>query len=178
MLDLKYSENYPPGIKLISDSVVRKYARSYTTVYFNNIKDIVEHFTNKPHDLVVPVCNFQYEEFFNENCGKSNSITDSEINHYEYSYDMKRLFILNKDERSIIDRYLSIYVIRDEREPRVLDIDQNYPELIDFCFKIKKWGAYNDAHNGNFLKDECGDYKLIDLEGFNPMSSWKKENEQ
>lgn len=173
---LKYSESYPHGITLVSDSIVRKKTRANTTAFFHTIKQLVEYFIATPHELVVPIYNFQFELVGNNSYNpRSSSIIDSYPNYYNYSYDMKRLFILNEEEKSIIDLYLRRYPsktaagMRDEIE----DSYKDYPALITFADKVKSWDAYQDRHNGNFLKDECGNYLIIDIEGFDPLHEWK-----
>jgi hypothetical protein len=172
---LKYSENYPHGISLVSDSILKKTARANSKEQFNNIKKIVKYFISNPNDLVVPLYSFKFDIVRNNyyNPG-SVSIMDMSINHYSYSYDMKRLFILSEEERDIIDLCLRRNCsFTEKKKLKVSESIKDYSDLMKFIDKIKKWDVYWDRHSGNFLKNEMGDYQVIDIEGFSPLSQWK-----
>lgn len=154
---LKYSENLPFGLELIGDSVVKKTGQFNRESSLHQMKRIVNHFIHNPDPLVVPV----YEWFGDDK---------KSAGYYEYSYTMKRLFILSQEEKAIVD--CSYYFYKEINLPSkysVNIIEQakiNHPELIKFCKQVVTEERYWDFHMGNVLKDELGDYKLIDLEGF------------
>jgi hypothetical protein len=115
---------------------------------------VVNHFINHPDPLVVPV--YSWEDYY------PNS------KWYEYSYTMKRLGILSQEEKRIISlciyhktKFLSNNFLSEFKGEEI-----NYPDLINFMYHVLSQNRYIDLHSQNFLKDEFGDYKLIDVEGF------------
>lgn len=153
---LKYCENLPFGLELISDSIIKKNDQMSKVESLNQIKMIVNYFINNPSHLVVPVYGW-FE-------GRKTS------GYYEYSYTMKRLFLLSQEEKQIVDR--SYYFYNKAPCPykngfEIIEQAQtDNPELLSFCKEVVEQNRYWDFHTGNVLKDELGDYKLIDLEGF------------
>jgi hypothetical protein len=56
--------------------------------------------------------------------------------------------------------------MQDYQKERMPRLRKEYPDLAAFMDEVLRQGRYRDVHSGNFLKDEDGSYKIIDLEGF------------
>lgn len=155
----RYNTILPEHITLINDKTVRKTAftsREDTYFYY---KAIINHFINNPDPLVVNVANYQAY-------GKQSN------GAYEYSYDMMRMCMLDQNEKNIIAQYFFDYNGK-EMFAESISLDQQiidkkyYSELLKFLKQIYIDNRYNDLHYGNIMKNEIGDYCLVDLEGFN-----------
>lgn len=113
-----------------------------------------QHMMQHPDPLVAPVLR----------CEKLSSET--------YSYDLPLMAKLTYSERRLIE-YAS-------------DLDKGYPslwkkqkklhlpgrykhqKLMWFLRKVIMQDLYRDLHCGNVMRDRYGNYKLLDLEGFDP----------
>ncbi len=159
----KYDENIESryGIKLISDQVVRKEAGFSQRESFNWIKKLVNHLIVNPDPMVVPVYRF---EVLQEEDDKNNERWGT----FRYAYEMMRLPMLDRAEKSLISTMCSLYhpVTRDNPNPDVQKGWRELPKLMEFMNKVLADGHYTDLHNNNFLKDQEGEYRIIDLEGF------------
>lgn len=156
----KYSHQYPHGIEIISDSCLKKNIICYDIDIFYNVYKTVKHFIEHECSDVVPVYDISFEG-------------DRRIIHY--SYTMKRLCVLSSEEKTLIDACFKIYSGPiDLTDQRVIEGKENYPALFELCNRMITDNIYWDRHSGNILKDEVGDYKIIDLEGFNPFDSWDR----
>jgi hypothetical protein len=111
--------------------------------------------------MVVPVFRFEVLEEVNEKRNPRWGV-------YKYAYEMRRLPMLDKDEKDLITRLIAQYrpVTRDHVDPYIQRGWREYPALVEFMNQVLYDGFYTDLHNGNFLKDEEGNYRIIDLEGF------------
>lgn len=178
---IKYSHLLPQHIELIDDITVRKTGLASSDNALKYYQAVVNHFINYPDPMVVPVSNFQ-------NYGKQSN------GCYQYSYDMMRMYILSEEEKNIIRDYYFDYDIQDlviyQGVTRSRDLDiKNYSDIFSFLKKVYIDDRYNDLHNGNIMRNEIGDYRLIDLEGFScyefdltdPSNAWikvaKEQNE-
>lgn len=171
----KYSESYPRPLKLVSDGVIRKTCASYSRAYTKAVSDLINYFIDNPSNLVVPVYSFNVN-IINFDATREYGIDEEDIlYHAEYSYDMKRLCILSGDEKLIIREAFKTLNSSEEYDNEVIiDAKKDYPQLIEFMREVLFQDIYWDLHDGNFLKDEVGDYKLCDIEGFRPLELWKK----
>ncbi len=160
---MKYDENIESryGIKLISDRVVRKEAQLSQRGNFRFVRDLANHLIQNPNPMVVPIYRFEVLE---ETPEKENI----HWGVYKYAYEMMRLPMLDKDEKDTITKLIGIYnpVTRDHPDPVVRSAWHNFPNLVEFMNRVLADGHYTDLHNGNFLKDEVGNYRIIDIEGF------------
>jgi hypothetical protein len=111
--------------------------------------------------MVVPVYRFEVLEETDE---KDSPTWGT----YKYAYEMMRLPYLHKDEKDLISTLIGIYrpVTRDDSNPAVQQGWRELPKLVEFMNKVLGDGHYTDLHNQNFLKDQEGNYRIIDLEGF------------
>lgn len=157
---MKYDENVESrwGITLASDQVVRKEYSYSREESFNWIRGLVLHLISNPDPMVVPV--YRFEDL--RGAPKKD--------HYEfrYAYEMMRLFMLTREEKYFIDVLArrKHSNLRDTEDPDVLRGKKEMPELFNFMVDVIEQGHYNDIHDGNFLKDDQGNYRIIDLEGF------------
>lgn len=163
---MKYADDIPAGIELVSDTVVRKHARfsNYEVDRLVIMQDLILHLMNQHEPMIVPVYRFEYE-------GNKNS-------WHSYSYDMKRLGILSKFEKSLVDLVGDAnsfgnptpYEFNVELRPDQADLMvkgwEKKPKLMMFLRDIILQDRYHDLHSGNIMMDENDDYKIIDLEGF------------
>ena len=82
---------------------------------------------------------------------------------------MMRLGMLDESERDIIDisgRYYHAGLNQDTPNIHIKEACSTHPELIKFMNTVFSMDRYHDVHSGNFMKDEAGAYRIIDLEGF------------
>lgn len=159
---IKYATNLPYGIELVNDSILRKTSHCGSAEMLTTIRSLVNHFIKYPDPLVVPVYDWQ------ENGAPDNGI-------YTYSYTMKRMALLSNEERHVVylccllfDRPDDIYRndFRKRASNSLVEYQKTYSELISFMQKAIVEKQYHDNHTGNFMKDELGDYHIIDIEGF------------
>jgi hypothetical protein len=161
---IRYDENVSQryGIKLLDDNIILKEAKLGTKESWECFLTIIQHFMSNQDPTVVPVYTFEV----------LSAPKDPEARwgvEYTYRYTMKRLAMLDESEKQLIeDMYdASIYPGRPERYKERLDKNsKEHPELVKFMSTVLSLGRYRDVHRGNFLKDEDGSYKIIDLEGF------------
>lgn len=147
------------GLTLVGDKdKVRKEGCFTTRECYLHTKAVINHFIRCPDPLVVPVYSFEEIE----------ATTDNQYGTYRYAYVMKRLGMLDNDERRIIDEfhYWDSEVSVDHHNEWFRTGWREYPSLMNFMNIVHRQKRYRDTHGGNFLKDENGDYKIIDLEGF------------
>lgn len=158
----KYDENLETrwGLKIISDRIVRKEAAFSRPESLAWLQKLVNHLIANPDSMVVPVFKFEVLE--------ERAQTPSNWGVYKYAYEMMRLPMLDRYEKDAISSILrSRYAINSDNEPPdVVRSRREYPELFKFMVRVLKDGHYTDLHNQNFLKDEEGNYRIIDLEGF------------
>jgi hypothetical protein len=91
------------------------------------------------------------------------------ISSTEYSYDMPLMAELSNSETELVDLVTSGEYNPDYRianRHRVYRLRKKHPKLFQVIQKINSWKTYVDLHEGNLMKDQYGNYKLIDLEGF------------
>ena len=160
---MKYDDNLAQryGITLVDDRVVRKVSQYSQRQNFEFIRDLVNHLIQNPNPMVVPIYRFEVLE----------ETTEKENPHwgtYKYAYEMMRLPMLDKDEKELITKVIGNYhpVPRDTVDPGFQRAWRGLPKLMEFMNKVLADGFYTDLHNQNFLKDEEGEYRIIDLEGF------------
>lgn len=165
---------YQYGISVISDRVIRKQAYSSTRLGFETIQALCQHFMRQPHPSVVPIYDFQAEV-----------VPESKWDAHRYHYDMMRMGALDQEEKWMISRVTDNWWRHHQEPDRERYFNQfrgAYNKLVDFLQQIMLEGRYLDLHNGNIMKDEDDQYRLIDLEGFsifNPMTDprndWLRE---
>jgi hypothetical protein len=76
--------------------------------------------------------------------------------------------MLDTEEKDLMAKLIGYYhpVPRDTVDPYFQRAWRENPKLVEFMNKVLADGYYTDLHNQNFLKDEEGNYRIIDLEGF------------
>lgn len=171
---MKFDQNIESryGIRLVDEFTVRKEARLSTRENFTLVKAIVNHFINHPDPMVVPTYAFKVLQETNEK--------ESNYGTYVYTYDMMRLGMLDSTERTIVDASNQFYHIglsSDTKNDWIQRGIREYPELIKFMNTVFKQGRYTDIHGGNFMKDDEGNYRIIDLEGFMRAPLNRDEND-
>jgi hypothetical protein len=91
------------------------------------------------------------------------------ISSNEYSYFMPLMANLSNSEAELTDLYTSGNSNSDYRKAnlkRISFLKKKHPKLFQVIKKIESWGTYHDLHEGNLMRDQYGNYKLIDIEGF------------
>jgi hypothetical protein len=149
-------------IDYIGNTVVRKTSICEDPYSMEFMEALINRFIMSHHDLVVPVFNYV------------------KIKKLVYTYDMSRLNSLSKEEEKLVDLisdieiktnkpYDKIIPYLDDRHPIARD---KFPGLVSFIETVYLENRYHDIHGGNVMIDHLGNYKLIDLEGFNspPLS--------
>jgi hypothetical protein len=149
---------------------IRKKAYIHNCKDFLHVQTIIKHFIRNPDPLVVPAYNYEMI---------SGDLNDR-YGQFHYSYDMKRLFKLTKMERDWVDE--AGYVKWNHYSFNTLEWgtrSKENPTLVGFLKEVIAQNKYNDFHSGNFLKDNDGSYRIIDLEGFlkgesidDPCNDW------
>lgn len=147
---IRYNENIDYRLELVSDRVVRKRAKLCTKKEFDLIRAVCNHFINYPDPLVVPIYNFDVI-----------SVEERGELWYDslYSYDMMRLGMLDRNEKTFIIHH------------RLGERSDHFNELSNFLNEVKSQKRYHDIHEGNIMKDEEDNFRLIDIEGFFNFSS-------
>lgn len=155
---MKFNHSLPWGLELIDGNRVRKESSFTTREAYVHTKAVINHFIRNPDPLVVPV--FSFEEI--------QATLDCHYGTYTYAYVMKQLSMLDWEEKRIIDEFHCWHseVNRDHHNEWFRKGWKEYPALMDFMNIVYRQKRYRDLHSGNFLKDEDGTYKIIDLEGF------------
>lgn len=157
---MRYDNNLPAhfGLTLVSDSRVRKEASFTTREAYLHTKAVINHFIRYPDPMVVEVYSFEEIE----------ATLDNKYGTYVYAYEMKRLAMLDYEEKRIINEFhdWDSEVQRDHHNEWFRKGWREYPNLMNFMNTVYRQKRYRDLHGGNFLKDENGEYKIIDLEGF------------
>lgn len=169
---MKYFNLNYPGLKLIGDHTVRKEV-TYTTLQgFLFQKALIRHFILHPDPMVVPVYHFEVLE-------NQPSTSGGSYGRFTYAYEMMRLGMLENDEKRIIEKAGSFRWMGHIPDSELKLERKGYTKLIEFMEKVISMGRYDDIHGGNFLKDNDGDYRIIDLEGFDgfrpledPRNNW------
>ncbi len=160
---MKFDDNVERcfGISLVNDRVVRKEAQFSTRESFEWIRKLVLHLLANPNPMVVPIYSFEVVE-------ETNEQENARWGVYKYAYEMMRLPMLTKEEKNIITKMIARRgnVQRDDPNPDFQQGWQEYPTLMVFMNRVLADGYYTDLHDNNFLKDEEGNYRIIDLEGF------------
>jgi hypothetical protein len=91
------------------------------------------------------------------------------ISSNEYSYFMPLMAELSNSHAELVDLYTSGTSDSDYRKAnskRISFLKKKHPRLFQVIKKIESWGTYHDLHEGNLMRDQYGNPKLIDLEGF------------
>jgi hypothetical protein len=166
---MKYDDNVESryGIILVNDRVVRKEAQVSTRANFEWIRKLVTHIMLNPNPMVVPIYRFETIE------EELPSARNGNWGTFKYAYEMMRLPMLDKAEKNLISKLISRYkpVTRDDPDPAIQAGWKDYPVLVQFMNQVLADRYYTDLHNNNFLKDEEGNYRIIDLEGFSRYPS-------
>lgn len=141
------------GLQLINEFCIRKTNTIYE-INFKKLQSIIQSFIDHPNDDVVSISNFTYRNM-------------DDFERYEYSYEMQRLYNLNDEEKFIVDS--SYDNLGEEWEDTVFIIKaakEHSPKLYNFLYRALYHLKYKDMHSGNVMKDNVGNYKIIDIEGF------------
>lgn len=146
------------GLSLVNYHRVRKEASFSTRECYLHTKAVINHFIRNPDPLVVEV--YSFEEI--------RATLDCQYGTYLYAYEMKRLAMLDHEEKRIVNEFhdWDSEVDRDHHNEWFRMGWREYPNLMNYMNVVYRQKRYRDLHSGNFLKDENGDYKIIDLEGF------------
>jgi hypothetical protein len=161
---IRYNDNFSElyGITLVSDRIVRKTCVASTEDYYLFIKALCRHFMLRPDPMVVPIYDFQTISI--------EALPGHRYGTYKYSYDMKRLGLLDKDERALINQvaHENSYYGRPATcdNPRLAPYHKTHPRLLGFMEQVCQMKRYHDIHCGNFMKDEQEEIRIIDIEGF------------
>lgn len=163
---IKYDDNVESryGIKLLDDKTIKKHAQLGTKEQYDIMQAILLHFMEHPDPMVVPVYGYELVQ------GPPADAAPTYATHV-YTYTMKRLAMLNEEEKNLIHYHSTIYYhglnyLHTKEQDEYMAAAKLYPELQKFMDKVREMGRYTDIHDNNFLKDEDENYKIIDLEGF------------
>ena len=153
----KYDENVDRlyGIELVNDLTIRKTAQFSSRNYFEWIQKLCNHLIANPHPMVVPVYRFEVLDVPQDN---------SNWGSYKYAYEMMRLPKLSGEEKNALNITLSHRYRPDH--PDLVPVKRDYLAMYKFMQQVCDEENYTDLHDGNFLKDQEGNYRIIDLEGF------------
>lgn len=111
---------------------------------------LLSYLKNNPHPTIVTIldCNL--------------------VSSREYSYDMPLLAFLSNSERKLVNLLsLGSEASRQQNIKEIRLLEKKHPKITQVVKKINSWKVYGDLHGGNLMRDRYGNYKLIDLEGFN-----------
>lgn len=152
---IKYATRLPPGkgVSLLENGNILKTAHFNMERTYLFMDVLIKHFMRHPDPLVVPVLAYQ------------------KLDAYSYSYEMERMGILEKEERSLVD-HLGNLVYRhgrnawQEAEPDFHVWTRHHVKLAEFLKTVVEQSRYHDLHSGNVMMDTECNYRLVDLEGF------------
>lgn len=163
---IHYATRLPPGkpVILLNDTTIRKTTQFVLDRTFQFMDAVIKHFIRNPDPLVVPIYNYR--------------VLSNKRDNNSYQYDMMRLGLLSKEERSLVDDASDLAdkygkgFWSEANEDFYLKFQQHY-KLASFLETISIQGRYHDLHSGNVMMDMDGDYRLVDLEGFtnNPLEA-------
>lgn len=91
------------------------------------------------------------------------------ISSTQYEYTMPLMAELSNSETELVDVFSSGVSNPDYRAAnrhRVYRLKKKHPKLFQVIKKINSWKTYIDLHEGNVMRDQYGNYKVIDIEGF------------
>ena len=145
-----YENHLPNFIKVINKDTIRKVYAAYS-IEGDFIEMVCCYLIENPHPLIVPI--YKFEGNF-------------EDNWCHYSYDMKLLTPISEEEACIVNN------ARNDTNNFGISALSRFTNrrLVTFLQKVLVDGIYWDLHGGNVMKDQDGNYLLIDLEGLNPAS--------
>jgi len=165
---MKYDDNVESryGIKLVDDRTIRKEAEFSQRENFEWIRKLVLHLIANPDPMVVPIYRFEV-------ITETSDRDDRRWGHYKYAYEMMRLPMLTHDEKELITAMIQRRWTSNNPPPdaTIEEGRRNFPDLVAFMTRVLAEGNYTDLHDNNFLKDEQGNYRIIDLEGFSRYPS-------
>src|ERR1700690_2685181 len=98
----KYASTLPHGIKLVTDSIIKKHSRFSNIKHFFELKYLIQNFINNPSPMVVPV--YSWEDYPNQ----------KNWSWYEYSYTMKRMCLLSKEEKHVVSICCKLFSATDQ----------------------------------------------------------------
>jgi hypothetical protein len=162
----------PPGLEYIGNGfTIRKTSCCSSKETLEFMQALCLHLISHPDPMIVPVVGF-------EDLGQ-------ESDHlFTYTYDMVRLGELTKQEKEIIwevvrakgscpsDENIGLpspdplHIFREDAKITSEQAWQQYPQLMQYLDEVIKQGRYFDLHDENIMRDEDGQMRLIDLEGF------------
>lgn len=144
-----------PGWKGISflpnNKGVRKEASWFDFAKVNRIFEFLTYLKNNRHPTIVSILD----------CRR--------ISNEEYSYDMPLMAELSRSEALLVELYsvgMDHDGYRNFHRNKVSRLGKKHPKLIQVLKKINSWDRYADLHEGNIMRDQYGNYKLLDIEGF------------
>lgn len=122
--------------------------------------------------------------------GHRQSYGGGQMNIILHYYEMEKLQLLSEDENKVFHTLLSHEdrnLIKDFSPIKLrdrlfglskgLDIDQKMVSL--FCQRIKRAPiTHDDLHPRNILKNQLGEFKLIDVDNCRPITNIEDYNEQ
>lgn len=181
-------------IELIAPGVVRKTTETHQKLAAQ-VEQLCKRLIAKPENHIVPVYGYQmigavtkvarYNRHYPEMCKclgrnwRQSNLSSEERNILEiklcrqkrnlirYSYEMAYLKPLSQEESYFINRKWSNDHYIDETSwkiKRVENLAKKYPKLAAFT-EAYQW-TYLDWHAGNVMRDQQGNFRIIDLEGF------------
>jgi hypothetical protein len=151
---LEYPTELPywKGIYFIPDNKgVQKIGSWYDEGQTKNTFQFLNYLKNNRHPSIVTILNCQ------------SSAENS------YSYEMPLMANLLESEKDLIsllsesEEYASL---KRQYRYKIYRLKKKHPKLFHFLKRVMSWGVYNDLHSDNVMKDQYGNYKLIDIEGF------------
>jgi hypothetical protein len=155
----KYDENVDRlyGIELVNDLTIRKTAQFSSRGNFEWIQKLCNHLIANPHPMIVPIYRFEVLEEIPERGNNQWGV-------FKYAYEMMRLPKLSREEKHALNTTLSHRYRPDH--PDLIPVKRDYLAMYKFMQQVCDENNYTDLHDGNFLKDQEGNYRIIDLEGF------------
>lgn len=111
----------------------------------------LKYLRKNPHPTIVTILNYR------------------RISPNDYSYFMPLMAELSNSESELVDLYTSGEHNSDYRRAnrkRISYLKTKHPKLFQVIQKIESWRTYLDLHEGNLMRDQYGNYRVIDIEGF------------
>jgi hypothetical protein len=171
--------NLQPGLEYVKDGfTIRKTVHCSRKQTVEFMRALCAHLIAHPDPMVVPIYDFQY-------------LGQVAQHDFKYSYDMLRLGEISEIENRII--WQVGYAHSDGSSDPVhnfkhtvwvkthIDAEyawKNHFKLMTFLEKVISLDRYHDLHGENVMMDNDGEFRLIDIDGFNnpplslPENNW------
>lgn len=158
--------------QVIKLGVLFEYPNEDIHIKYKHIESILEWIKDNNPPLYASVYKYNYLGTYS----RSNISNEIEQKYILYYYTMQRLYKISEDEKKVfhsivchedrnIKKNFSIFKIKKMLQGMSTALDFNFKKIIMFCESLQLSSlVHNDLHVRNIMKDQDGNFKLIDFE--------------